>query len=102
MARRPPSRWKLTLDDPWLGKLLGRATPATTGLILLNTTIVFILAAVNAFAVDFPVNASVYIKNHTMLLRAELIFFWCTVPLVYLIVAGSENYFLWTDRLRPL
>lgn len=94
-------RARIAIGDPWLG-WLHNGIAATSSLILINTGIVFILAVINAFAVNIPIEKSDYIEKHTMLLRGELIFFWCTIPLVYLIANISESRILWTGRLRPL
>lgn len=75
-------RWwpKKILDPPWTG-WLGIAIQATSALIVTNATIVFILAVISSIAVDLSPNKAdeKFIQGHIMLVRAELIFFYCTI-----------------------
>ena len=77
---------------------------ATSALILTNTTVIFVLALISAIAVDLKAGKAEkdYILSHTMMVRAELIFFYCTIPLVYVATNVTENFCLWDDRVRPL
>ena len=96
-------RKKAILDPPWTD-WLGIAMQTVSALILTNVLIVLILGAISAIAVNLGADKAdqKYIEDHTMLLRAELIFFWCTVPLVYVVAVVTETFCLWDDRLRPM
>ena len=94
----------MKIQEPWNG-LLGKATGATLFLILTNTTLVLVLATITALATGFQAgvgDSTSFVQQHSLLLRAELVFFWCTTPLVMLIASIIENFCFWTDRLRPL
>ena len=102
---KPDFKFRRHLDPPW-DNGLGTAMKATSALILLNTVLILTLGIIGAASVDLSSDRrkadSSYIDDHVMLLHAELIFFYMTIPLVYVATNFTENWVLWEDRLRPL
>ena len=102
---KPDFKFRTHLDPPW-DNGLGTAIKTTSALILLNTLLVLTLAIISAASVDLSSDKikadSSYTSSHVMLLHAELIFFYMTIPLVYVATNSTENWVLWEDRLRPL
>jgi hypothetical protein len=95
----------MRVDDTWLGALRV-VTPLTTSLLLLNIATIFTLATINAFSLDVdhltPTDEPTYASNHILSVRIQTIFYWCTIPFVYLVTSVTENICLWRNRLRPL
>jgi hypothetical protein len=102
---KPTFKFKRHLDPPWTASL-GAGIKITSALILLNTTLILLLGLLSAASTSLSANKaaknSKYIQDHTMLLYAELIFFYLTIPLVWVASNVTENWVLWEDRLRPL
>ncbi len=102
---RPEFKFRTHLDPPW-DNGQGKAIKATSALILLNTTLTLVLGIISAASVDLSRDKakddSSFVSSHVMLLHAELIFFYMTIPLLYVVTNFTENWVLWEDRLRPL
>ena len=98
---RPNFKFRRHLDPPWTDRL-GASIKITSALILLNTTLIFILGLITSTSIDLTPLKSDYVSRHTMLLHAELLFFYLTIPVVYLATNVTENWCLWEDKLRPL
>ena len=102
---KPDFKFKRHLDPPW-DNGLGKAVKIVSALILFNTTLILLLGIIAAATTDLSADKrekdSDYIKSHTMLIYAQLIYFYLTIPLVYVATNITENWVLWEDKLRPL
>lgn len=102
---RPEFKFKRHLDPPW-DSGLGKAIKIVSALILFNTTLILLLGIIAAATTDLAADKKQkdedYIKSHTMLIYAELIFFYLTIAVVYVATNVTENWVLWEDKLRPL
>lgn len=98
-------KFKRHLDPPW-DNGLGTSIKITSCLILLNTTLILLLGVLSVASTDLGADTRKqdqdYISKHALLLKAELVFFYLTIPLVYVVTNVTENLVLWDDRLRPL
>ncbi|KAF7196071.1 hypothetical protein HII31_02472 [Pseudocercospora fuligena] len=91
----------MAIRAPWKG-WQRTAMPIVSALILIDTFAILVLSMFTAAALELDYDkAPEYARSHTALIRAQLVFFWCTIPLVSLAFTASEMFALWTDRLRP-
>ena len=102
---KPDFKFKRHLDPPW-DNGLGKAVKIVSALILFNTTLILLLGIIAAATTDLSADKRKkdqdYIESHTMLIYAQLIYFYLTIPLVYVATNVTENWVLWEDKLRPL
>ncbi|KXS98352.1 hypothetical protein AC578_4639 [Pseudocercospora eumusae] len=91
----------MAIRAPWKG-WQRTAMPVVSALILIDTFVILVLSTFTAAALQLDYdNAPEFAQTHSSLIRAQLVFFWCMIPLVSLIFTASEMFALWTDRLRP-
>lgn len=97
----------MAIKWPWDG-WLAIATPTISALILANTLAVFLLAVLTSTTTHFsatdnsgPAVGLQYLSQNLMGLRATLLFYYLTVPIVMSIESTASLLCLWSDKLRP-
>ncbi|CAK3964814.1 Hypothetical predicted protein [Lecanosticta acicola] len=93
----------MALRAPWNKGWVRIAMPVALLLVLLNTFAVLALAIFNVAALDLSDHDKPdSIQASTFAVRVQLVFFWCTIPLVLFITTVCEKFCLWADRLSPI